>query len=64
MSDNSETKDVDSGVKSSTAGATSKAERVPPSKGRTNRTGIIVVVALFLFAAVAVVGWIVLASNT
>ena len=64
MSDNSETKDVDSGVKSSTAGATSKAERVPPSKGRTNRTGIIVVVALFLFAAVAVVGWIVLRSRS
>ena len=57
MNDNSETKDVDSGVKSSAAGETS-------SKGRTNRTSIIVVVALFLIAAVAVVGWIVLRSRS
>jgi len=64
MSDNSETKDVDSGVKSAAAGETSNAERVPPSKGWTNRTGIIVVIALFLIAAVAVVGWIVLRSRS
>jgi len=57
MNDNSETKDVDSGVKSSAAGETS-------SKGRTNRTSIIVVVALFLIAAVAIVGWIVLRSRS
>src|SRR6185436_4711303 len=64
MRDNSETKDVDSGVKSAAAGETSNAERVPPSKGWTNRTGIIVVIALFLIAAVAVVGWIVLRSRS
>jgi membrane fusion protein, heavy metal efflux system len=64
MSDNSETKDIDSGVNSSTAGETSKAERVASSKGRTNRTGIIVVVAIFIIAAVAVVGWIVLRSRS
>ena len=64
MSDNSETIDVDSSLKSSTAGETSKAERVPPSKGRTNRTGIIIaVVSLFLIATVAV-GWIVLRSRS
>ena len=57
MNDNSETKDVDSGVKSSAAGETS-------SKRRTNRTSIIVVVALFLIAAVAIVGWIVLRSRS
>jgi cobalt-zinc-cadmium efflux system membrane fusion protein len=63
MSDNSETKDVDSGVKSSAAGETSKAELVPQSKRPTNRTSI-VVVALFLIAAVAVVSWIVLRSRS
>lgn len=64
MSDNSETKDVNSGLKSSAAGERSKVERVPPLKGRTNRTGIIAVVGLFLIATVAVVGWIVLRSRS
>ncbi len=64
MSDNSETKDIDRGVKSPAADETPKAERVPASKGRTNRTGIIVVVVLLLIAAVAVVGWIVLRSRS
>jgi RND family efflux transporter MFP subunit len=63
MSDDSETKDVDRGVKSSAAVETTKAERVPSSKGQTNRTGI-VVVALFLIAAVAVAGWIVWRSRS
>jgi len=64
MSDNSETKDVNSGLKSSAAGERSKVERVSPLKGRTNRSGIIAVVGLFLIATVAVVGWIVLRSRS
>jgi membrane fusion protein, heavy metal efflux system len=64
MSHNSETKDIDSGVNSSAAGEKAETERVASSKGRTNRTGIIVVVAIFLIAAVAVAGWIVLRSRS
>ena len=64
MSDNSETRDVDSEVKPPAASETSTAERVAPSKVRTNRRSIIVVVCLLLIAAVAVAGWILLRSRS
>jgi len=63
MSDQMETKDANSGLKSSAGSETSNAERMPASKGRTNRTRPIVVVALFLIA-MAVIGWIVLRSRS
>src|SRR5215217_5784164 len=64
MSDQMETKDANTGLKSSAGSETSNAERIPASKGRTNRTRLIVVVALFLILAMAAIGWIVLRSRS